>query len=185
MSIPEITADYVRSILDYDPETGVFTWKQRPPEMFRDTAFRPKENTCDIWNTRFSGKISGWPNGHGYIEFSILGKKCLAHRIAWLYMTGEWPKHQIDHVDCDRSNNTFSNLRKATHGENQRNCGVKANNTSGHKGVRWHSHSGKWQACIRVEGERHHLGSFESIEDAAKAYECASSKFHGKFARVA
>lgn len=170
----ELTAEYVRQILDYDPSTGALTWRERAD-------MRPQ------WNARYAGKAAGWRDSHGYWQIHINGRIHKVHRVAWLYMTGEWPKNEIDHRDTDRSNNRFVNLREATSAENKRNVGAQSNNTSGHKGVSWHKSSGKWSANIKVDNKQHHLGLFDADKkhEAVSAYERAAKKHHGEFARVA
>ena len=181
-----LTAEYVRQILDYNPETGEFRWKERTPEMFEDTSQRSKNNRCAIWNGRYAGSIAGGINGVGY-RFVWVDRRrpYLAHRLAWLYMIGEWPKNEIDHIDGDSLNNRFSNLREATRSENEHNTGVRSNNTSGYKGVCWNGKASKWQSQIMVRRRKIYLGIFDRIEDAAAAYAKAARELHGDFARLA
>jgi hypothetical protein len=91
---------------------------------------------------------------------------------------------QVDHIDCDGLNNVRSNLRAATHLENQRNCRISSRNTSGVKGVYWQKATQKWVAQIRVKGRVQRLGSFHTIDEAADAYATASKSFHGDFGRL-
>jgi hypothetical protein len=172
MNASRLTAEYVRSILDYDPETGVFTWRER-------------SNMRKEWNTRYAGKIAGSVNSDGYWQIVIDDNTYKGQRLAWLYMTGEWPKRHTDHIDGIRLNNSFSNLREATPSENLRNRGRPSNNTSGHKGVTWERSTGKWKARIKTHGKVVLLGRFVRIEDAAAAYANAARELHGEFARVA
>ena len=167
-----IDAALVRSILDYDPETGVLTWRAR-------TDMRSQ------WNARFAGKVAGYRNSNGYLRIWINGRQINAHRIAWLWMTGEWPKKQIDHKDGNRANNRFDNLREATNAQNMANRPVQKNNACGVKGVCWANRRNKWRAQIHVKSKNIFLGHFDSIEDAASAYAMASEKLHGEFSRVA
>jgi hypothetical protein len=105
-----------------------------------------------------------------------------AHRVAWLFIHGEWPDHEVDHMDRNRSNNAAGNLRKASRSENGGNKTIHRNNTSGKKGVSWHKRLGKWAAYIRVDDQLKHLGYFEDIDDAAAAYRAAAVEFFGEFA---
>jgi hypothetical protein len=99
-----ITAERLRQLLHYDPERGVFTWLSRPAER--------------SWNTRFAGTRAGTINGLGYVVIGILGRRYKAHRLAWLYVHGEWPGRELDHINCDKSDNRIANLRPATRSQN-------------------------------------------------------------------
>jgi hypothetical protein len=154
------TCDAVRSVLHYDPETGVFT------------------NKIDRNPRAPAGSIAGYTNTIGYTVIQIGGRKLHAHRLAWLYMTGEWPKCEIDHINRVRSDNRFTNLRQATSTQNKHNTTDRITNTSGHRGVTWHKHRNKWQAQISVAGTHHYLGMFDNIEDAVAARENAVALFH-------
>jgi hypothetical protein len=92
----DITAEFVRSVLDYNPETGVFVWKKR-------NNLPPRANG---WNTKYAGTVAGRKKiSTSYLELAINGRFYSLHRLAWLYMTGEWPKHEIDHIDANIINN--------------------------------------------------------------------------------
>jgi hypothetical protein len=160
----DLTAAFVRKILFYDPATGVFTWRVRVSH-----------------NTR-AGDVAGYtkPGNHGYFVITVKNKVRLAHRLAWLYMTGKHPKHMIDHVDSDKTNNKWENLREATHAQN--NCNSKVRAKSGAKGVQ--QHYNKWTAKITVDSRPRYLGLFETKELAAAAYAAAAKKYHGEFARI-
>jgi hypothetical protein len=173
-------AKYLRECLDYSPETGVFTWRERPREHFK---------TCGDWkrwNACFAATRAGSHDPRGREKISIGRRLYWAHRLAWLHMTGEWPKHEIDHRDCDKSNNRFANLREATRSENERNKKILSRNTSGVKGVSWHKRDKKWRVTIRDGSEKILVGSFDAdrLDDAASAYERAAKELHGEFARV-
>jgi len=171
MSTQSISAETVRELLDYDPDTGIFTWKGRARQWFvSDLAWK-------TWNTRFSGTEAGGKYA-GYIGIRIFGKKYLAHRLAWLWINGEMPK-QIDHVNRDRMDNRIKNLRIATQAQNAVNVPRKSAN--GFRGVTWHKR-GKWQVRVRFCNRVHHIGYFDDIEEAARAYDAAAKRFHGEFA---
>jgi hypothetical protein len=110
------------------------------------------------------------------------GQKYRAHHLAWLYMTGEWCR-ELDHRDCNRSNNAFSNLRAASRSQNGANSLRPRRNTSGFKGVFWHEEAQKWRAMIRKDYKLKHLGMFGTKEDAAAAYARAAQTYFGAFAR--
>jgi hypothetical protein len=156
-----ISAERLRELLNYDPETGAFTWRA-PRRGHR------------------AGGIAGHLNEKGYVRISVDGRRYAAHRLAWLYMTGEWPEDQIDHKDLSRANNRWENLRPATNAQNQMNSTAKIG-TSGRKGVYWYA--GKWQARIWVNGKAINLGRFEDKEKAAAAYVLHARKRFGEFAR--
>lgn len=116
----------------------------------------------------------------------IEGVGYLAHRLAWLYMTGEWPPAgvEVDHVDTNPNNNKWCNLRLLTHSENGFNRGANRNNKTGLKGVHFHKKANKWVAQIVVNGENVYLGLFDSAEVAKIAYDAAARLYHGDYAHA-
>jgi len=166
-----LTAEFVRSILVYEPDTGLLRWK----------VHRPK-------SPRYPGDIAGCvtePRGEVTVGIgSPPGNLYKATHIIWLIVKGEWPEHQIDHEDTNASNNRWTNLRPATHTQNQYNRTKLKNNTSGFKGVSLHRPSGKWFAMIRVDGAQNFLGAFDTAEEAGEAYRQAALKWHKEFARM-
>lgn len=168
----KFVAGDVRLLFDYDPITRMFVWRRRADDGGRG------------WNKKYAGKVAGTTTGKGYRRISICGTKYFVHRLAWAYMTGAWPADGIDHKDTDKENNAFSNLREATKAENMWNCDAPVTNTSGHKGVSWHKLAKKWQATIRADGRRIHLGYFVNINEAVAAYANTALKYHGEFTRV-
>ena len=157
-----ITQEYLKSILVYSQETGNFIWKIRPA------------------NHIHIGDIAGSLHHTGYIVIQINKKLYLAHRLAWLYMTGNFPVNTIDHIDGINipNFNKWSNLRDITHQKNNFNKGINKNNTSGYKGVSWNKRNNKWQVEIGVNGKSIYLGYFVDIEEASDAYEKAKLKYH-------
>lgn len=117
----------------------------------------------------------------GYRRLSIGGKKVAAHRVAWFYVTGQWPSHDIDHRNRDRADNSWSNLRPATSSQNAWNSGTEPG-ASGVKGVSWHKGSGAWRARCRVKKREFTLGYFHDIELAALVIQEFRSSMHGAFA---
>ena len=157
------TAETVRQILDFNHETGILTWKE------------PRR-----------GMLVGANAGKrvlGYLQTQIDGKAYYNHRLIWLYVTGTWPVCLIDHINGNRADNRFCNLREATHAENMRNRGKQKNNSTGFTGVRFHKVNNRWHAQIKHGGKYHNLGCFSTPEDAASAYESAARKHHGEFYR--
>lgn len=159
----DLTQDRVRSILNYNPNTGLFTWKHR-------------DDVQQKWNTRYAGKIAGLTNDAGYILIAISKKLYRAHRLAWLYVYGYLPE-EVDHIDHDHANNRISNLRDVTRKANSRNLPLAANNTSGRTGVWWHKGARRWAAEIMVNKKKISLGLFDSIDDASIARSAAEYKY--------
>lgn len=161
----DLTQDILKEYLCYDPDTGIFTWIKANPLGGRSR----------------DGEAAGSINEKGYVKIKFLGKMYRAHRLAWFYMTGQFPKYKIDHIDRNRQNNKFTNLREATHIENSCNRGLTTNQTN-YKGVRYHSYSKKYQARINVNRRRFSLGFYDTAELAYAAYCEAAKKYHGEFA---
>lgn len=153
-----LTAERLRSLVSYDPETGLFTWLV--------------SRGCVK-----AGHTSGWTDQHGRVFLSVDFKWRRAHRLAWLYMTGEWPKEEIDHINGNPSDNRFCNLREATRMENQQNI-RKARSDSTSKLIGARPHQGRWRADIRVNKKKYFLGSFETAEAAHEAYVKAKRELH-------
>jgi hypothetical protein len=154
-----ITIDHLRSLLDYNPETGTFVWKahkQRPDLI---------------------GKQAGSPTNTGYWAIAVHNKKRLAHRLAWLYMTGNEPTMHIDHKDGNKQNNKFDNLRQVSrHGNLQNMRKPTKANKSGFLGVS--RHQGKWRMQIMVNGASIRQSGFDTLEEAHEAYLAAKRKHH-------
>lgn len=162
----------LKSVLDYDPETGFFCWKA--------------EKSNDRTNSRV-GKVVGSRASNGYWRIWLFGEERMAHRLAWLWMTGEWPAPgiDIDHKDADRANNIWSNLRLATRSQNNANCKRPSPNKSGLKGVYFHKAAQKWCVQIKKDGRRIYLGLFLSKEDAKAVHDAKALELYGEFARAA
>lgn len=157
----KFSLSFLKSILKYNPNTGKFVWMER-----RDVS--------KDWNTRYAGKIAG--NGSAISIFNVLIK---IHQLAFFYMTGRWPKYEIDHKNKNRRNNRWSNLREATRSQNQHNVGLISTNTSGYKGVS--KHGKYWMAQIGANNKKYFLGLFEDPKDADKAYRKAAKLLHKEF----
>ena len=156
---PELTAEYLRSILHYEPATGIFTWK-----VSTSTSVKV-------------GDAAGSQDGRGYLLISVRSRRYLAHRLAWLYMHGEWPKLNIDHINRNPSDNRLVNLRDVTQKQNQQNRSTNSDNTSGHTGVRWNKQNSKWRAQIMHNQKYIHLGYFTDIEEAVSARKAAEKLY--------
>lgn len=155
-----LTQERLKELLDYDPGTGVFSW------------------IVDRGGTAKAGSVAGRLNGNTYLQIMVDGKRYCAHRLAWLYVHGEFPPDQLDHINRIRTDNRISNLRPATGTENNQNCSKRSDNTSGVIGVGWHKKCGKWVAHIRLNGRRKHLGLYDTIEEAAAARASAKAELH-------
>lgn len=160
-----ITIDELKQTFDYNPETGNLIWKI--PGARR----------------RKVGEIAGCKTNEGRILIGIHRRIYKAHRIIWAIQTGEWPQNHIDHINGNPSDNRWANLREATNSQNMQNVGKIKSNTSGYRGVGWHKKAQKWRAYININQKTHHLGLFNTKEEAKTAYEEARKKFHGEFAR--
>lgn len=172
-----LTQEIVKELLDYDPLTGVFTWKWRDQHWFE--SYRSQ---CS-WNAKFAGKvaftvIAKRPDGEEtYPTATILYEKGhTAHRIAFLWMLGYWP-HEVDHKNRNKKDTRWANLREVTRGQNCRNRDKARNNTSGRVGVRKHGVHGKYEARISFNGAMIQLGVFVEFNDAVKAREAAERKY--------
>lgn len=148
----EVTQAYLKEVLSYDENTGIFRWR-------RDMSTQMK-----------AGDVAGSIITDGYWRIGLNGKAHKAHRLAWLYMYGQWPG-VIDHIDGDRLNNKINNLRDTTRSVNCQNLkrASKANKSCGFLGVTQYK-PGKYQAQIRVGRRFIYLGSFDSPEEAHAAY---------------
>lgn len=149
----------LKALLDYEPKTGTFRWKERPSS----------ECYTARWNRRYAGMAAG-TECQGYIRIKIEGCLYFAHRIAWIYVYGHEPNEGLDHINGDPSDNRIANLRAASHSKNMQNR-KKMVNGSGFSGV--YKNGAKWQARITIQrdGKRHsvYLGTYSNAEEAAKA----------------
>ena len=166
----DVTAEFVRQVFDYNADLGCLIWKYRPDRSAR-------------WNGRYAGKPAGTVSFHKRHIVKVNKKSYHTPRIIWLWMTGKWPCHEVDHIDCNPLNNRWDNLRDATRNQNQHNSQIYKTNTSGFKGVYFDKQSGKWKAQISLHGKRHNLGRYQTPEDAYAAYCRAGQTMHGQFFR--
>jgi hypothetical protein len=168
----DLDQDELRRVMSYDPVSGHFRHRSRAD---RD----------QTWHTRFAGQIAGAVQGNGY-HYIVMGPKhYLAHRLAWLYMTGELPDGQIDHINGDRTDNRWANLRAATQMQNSMNVGLRSTNKSGVKGVCWDAGKKSWKAAIMVAGKTINLGRFKTLVEATEARRAAEVLYHGDFTHTA
>ena len=160
-----ITQSELKEKFHYDPNTGLLK------KICKTKNYTPRIDSF------------GW-KGNGYLNIVILKQRYLAHRLAWLYMTGEWPE-QIDHINHIKDDNRWSNLREVTNQENAMNRKLRKDNKSGCTGIHWHKSDLRWYAIIRVANELKYLGSFKYKFDAICVRKSAELKYgfhenHGK-----
>ena len=158
-----LTQYRLKELLHYDSDTGIFIW------------LAPTNRSMSV------GTVAGTVRQDGYVRISVDGRRHFAHRLAWLYVHGEFPSHCIDHIDRVRANNRISNIRLATRAENQKNRNIQTNNTSGYKGVCWHKKAGKWIVFATLNGKQKYIGLFDAAEMASEAYQAFASQNHGEF----
>ena len=144
-----LTADRVRELLSYNPDSGVFTWRVSRPG-------------------RKAGSLAGTPDGRGYWRISVDDKSYRAHRLAWLWVHGTWPV-EIDHKNQIKTDNRIDNLRPVTRAQNQQNRPRFKNNTSGFSGVSWKAREARWRAVFCMNCVRKELGLFKTPEAANEA----------------
>lgn len=180
-----LSPDILRQLLTYDPDTGKLFWNERSSDFFLSNE-RNSEDSARAWNRKFSGREALYAVGtSGYLQGSLLGRNCRAHRAAWAIYHGEWPTEHIDHVNGVRADNRICNLRQATRSQNLCNRGAPSHNTSGFKGVYWSAREKKWHVQICFGGKRKSMGYFKDKADAVSAYAQAARQYHGDFARFA
>jgi hypothetical protein len=169
------TADEIRALISYDPLSGTLTWRTRQGD----------DPDTKGWNTKHAGTQAGCVNNR-YVYVKLLGRRYLAHRLAWLIQTGAWPGpgQQIDHRDGNGKTNGLSNLRLATDSQNGANAKMPSNNTSNYKGVSLTA-DGRYQAGIKVRKQQIYLGRFDTPEEASAAYWEAAQRYFREFARAA
>lgn len=156
-----LTAAEARELLNYEPDTGVITWRKSVPR-------------------RKAGSIAGATAADGYRRICIRRKQYAAHRVIWLMTYGEWPASQVDHINRNRADNRISNLRAADGWQNQANTAA----TTKAAGVQWDRRHGKWHVAIRHKGARFFLGSFTDRALAERAYDDKARELRGDFYSV-
>ena len=164
--LAELTQARLKELLNYDPETGIFTWRV---------------NRQGICKGRNAGCLHN-KGGRTYRAIKIDGVARGAHRLAFLYIYGYMPS-VVDHVDNSPLNNRIGNLRAATPAQNSANSKLSKKNSSGYKGVSLRKRSKKWTSQISAVGHYKHLGSFFTPEEAHEAYRRAAIERSGDFAR--
>lgn len=168
--------ELLQEFFTYCPESGELSWKER------DRSFFINYRAYKIWNARSAGKIAGSIESTGYRKVVIFGTPFLAHRIIWKHQTGKEPHRCLDHINGDRADNKWVNLREASSSQNSMNQDVSSKNTSGFKGVSFSTRKRKWGARISCNNIRRRLGYFDTAEEAHAAYRKVALELHGEFA---
>ena len=161
----ELTQARLREILNYNPDTGKFTWR------------------VTLGSRAMAGRPVSQGLSNGYRTLRVDGKLYRAHRLAWFYVHGVWPAFGVDHRNANKTDNRIENLRPASQSQNMANDRKRANNTSGFKGVSWSTARKKWLAHIMVNYHSKYLGAFDAPKEAHEAYKAASKEHFGEFAR--
>ena len=161
----DLTADFLKEIIEYLPETGLFYWREKRGR---------KQQTMP----------AGYKNAYGYIVIGINGKRIGAHRFAWLYMHRSHASENIDHVNGKLDDNRIENLRSCSHAQNQKNMKRHHDCQSGFKGVYSATDGRTWFSQIFSDGHSYYLGSFTTKEQAATAYDQAALRLHGDYAQI-
>jgi hypothetical protein len=161
-----LTQERLKQLMTYDPLTGIFTRNVKQGKSL-------------------PGSIAGhFHKSSGYIKIMIDYKLYRASRLAWLYMTGSWPKLDVDHKDLVRHNNIWENLREATQSQNSCNRNLQRNNTSGAKGIRYREgNKSPWGAHIKHHGKWIPLGWYKTKEEALEVRDLAEQLCQGEFRR--
>lgn len=178
----KITPSDVRKLFDYDPLTGGLSWKPRTPDMFSNGKYGA-DRVCAAWNARHAGRVPGTANTNGHIQILVHKRLRLAHQLIWAMVTDEWPSMDIDHIDCERSNNKWNNLRLATKVENTANRKATVRNKSGLKCVSFDKKSGRWRTDFTHNGRRRFMGYSDCPAAASFVYQIEADKCIGEFAR--
>lgn len=169
--------DFLREMLDYNPDTGEFHWRERPRSHFASNKIWRR------WNTVSAGKSAGWLTAYGYIRIRLNAGhgSMTAHRVAWSLMHDGDEPEMIDHIDGDKLNNRINNLRAATRGDNLANSRLRVDNTVGAKGIS----KRKFGYVVRItrHGKRHNVGCYATLTEATEARREAAIRLHGEFAR--
>lgn len=157
-----ITQSELKELLHYDQESGIFTWLKTLSNKLKD------------------GDVAGGKTTNGYIHIGVNSKRYLAHRLAWLYVHGEIPKHDIDHINGVRTDNRIINLRSVTRTENMQNLRKASvrNKSCGLLGATWNKALSKWQSQIKLHGKALHLGFFNDPHSAHEAYLTKKREVH-------
>ena len=177
--------EVVRQIIEYQPDTGRLFWLERPQHLFQSSASRSQWHAARVWNATYAGKEAFTAmNSEGYLTGSVMRRSERAHRVAWAFMTGAWPCDEIDHINGNRADNRWLNLREVPPHINRRNMKQYASNRSGVVGVQ--KRGNRFYASMNINGRTHYLGCFTTIDQAAAARQAMMNRnhFHENHGRV-
>ena len=166
----DITYERASQLLKYDPVTGWFTRTGRPPK----TKERQKRIRCTL-----EGKRAGSKQRNGYRYISIDYAKIAEHHLAFLFMAGQMPICQVDHINRIKDDNRWENLRLAprNHVDNAQNLGINPRNKSGITGVSWNAKHRQWYVFIKCEGVNYYLGHFLDFFEAVCVRKAAELRY--------
>lgn len=165
----------ISEFVNYDPLTGIFTWKVRPDSMFT------RQRIAQSWNKRYAGKVIKNKCSGGYIRIVINGKAYQAHRLAWVIVHDSDIENWIDHINGNKADNRIENLRLATPAQNAMNAGANPANTTGVRGVYYQKNKNVWTVSCCIRGVRNWLGRFDNLLDAAAARKSFEASNYGEF----
>ncbi len=158
-----VTAERLRELLDYDPETGIFRWRVDRGDRYK------------------AGTVAGGRTQVGYWHIRVDGRLCQAHQLAWLHVHGVWPDGFLDHRNEDKADNRIANLREANKVQNGENITASSRRSkSGYRGVTRHQKG--WRATIRAGGKWRLIGTYTTAEEASAAYLAAKAELHSFWA---
>lgn len=169
-----LTQQRLRELLDYDPITGCFWWREQ--EATNSSANGPRN--------RWAEQEAGATTVQGYRIVSVDNERFRACRLAWLYMTGEWPTNDIDHRNGNQADDRWENLRSATKAQNMQNAKMRADNKSGARGVSWNKRKQKWHVRVNADGMMYHCGYFDDFDKAVAVRDAKAIQLHGAFVRL-
>lgn len=171
-----LTQEIVKELLDYDPESGILTWKERSSIWFEDNENKTKDQIRNWWNSRFANKTASFQRSDKYFQIKIFGIGYKAHRIIWLWMTGDNPE-KVDHENGNCYDNRWINLRNVDHFANAQNAKKRRDNVSGVTGVSFFDQSQKYKASIQVNKKSIYLGLFSDFEEACQVRKNAEIEY--------
>lgn len=180
MKKQELTQELLKTLIDYNPDTGVFTWRERDIKWFNTER---SQRDCNAWNTRYSGEIAGSITKTGscvtYRQITIIKKTYVCHHLAYFYMTGNWPINDIDCIDGDFTNIKYNNIRECTRTDTMYKKVTGCKNKL--MGVYLNNAKSKYKSIITIDGKKTYLGTFRTPEEAHSAYVEAKRQISPEF----